>query len=72
MDQNVIQTYPKSGIATGEAAHVECRVSSGLWSLLRIRWRSKKLDKTSGLVRIRHRIFRSLRGRQRVLSSVRV
>jgi hypothetical protein len=69
VDQSVIQTHPKSGFSpppgrpyTSNAAPV-----AGYGSLRRIRWRSKKLDKTSRLVRMHHRIFRSLRGWETVL-----
>jgi hypothetical protein len=70
VDQERYSDSPEVGfcIATGEAGHIKCRAGSGLWSLLRIRWRSKKLDKTSRLVRINHRIFRSLRARERFSS----
>jgi hypothetical protein len=43
---------------------------AGYGALLRIPWRSKKLDKTFLLVRIHQRIFRSLRGRETALSYV--
>ena len=56
----------------GRPHTVECRAGRGLWIDAENLWQSKKLDKTSRLVRIHHRIFRSVRSRERVVSSVRV
>ena len=54
VDQSVIQTQPKSGFASppGRPHTSNAAPVAGYGSLLRIRWRSKKLDKTSRLVRI--------------------
>jgi hypothetical protein len=71
---NVIQTDLKSEFCAvaGETRTSDTMPVAGFKPLLGMLCRSKKLDKTSRLVRIHHRIFRSLRGRETVLSSVRV
>jgi hypothetical protein len=70
---NVIQTDLKSEfcVVAGETGTSDTMPVAGFKPLLGMLCRSKKLDKTSRLVRIQHRIFRSLHGRETVLSSVR-
>lgn len=67
---NVIQTDLKSEfcVVAGETRTLNTVPVAGFKPLLGMLCRSKKLDKTSRLVRIQHRIFRSLRGRETVLS----
>jgi hypothetical protein len=59
VDQNVIQTHPKSVFASRPARPHPSNAApaAGCRSMLRMLCRSKKLDKTSRLVRIQHRIF---------------